>query len=310
MKESVSVITTVFNNASFVKSSVRSVLSQSLKDFEYIILDDGSTDESFSICQKLAIADRRIKLFRQPNGGFGGVPAFNTAFAKSGGQIIARCDADDIWMPSKLATQLDIMARKPEYIATFTQAKCIDEYNEPCDPPFPGCFDGQGEGEELAHRLIRGNFLCHSTAIFRRQALLQVGSYSSANFRSTDHDLWLRFASLGSMLLHPQILTLYRIHRSNVSFANASQCMADAYKVLQKNLPKINKRWPMPTNLFAESLRVIAMAAYQAGDFSVAQDQLSAIRHMRELTEPESHLLRASHLKLRSQTQESDNTQT
>ena len=287
MRATVSVVMTVFNNAPFLRQSVESVLSQTAENFEFILVDDGSTDGSTEICEELARADRRIRLLQKANTGSGGVPALNIGIEKARGELIARCDADDLWLPDKLRLHLAAMDDEPKGVATFTNARCIDETGAPCQAPFAGCFSGESRGEALAHRLMQGNILCHSTAIFHRQQVRDLGGFRSKHFRSTDHDMWLRLAAVGDLALFPEILTLYRIHRHNVSFREPKDSMADASRVLLENICQIQKRWPMPGPVLSASLRVMAFAAWHGEDWSLARRLFEAIGRLRPLDSEE-----------------------
>ena len=267
-----SVVMTVYNNAPFLAQAIAGALSQSMDDLEMVLVDDGSTDESLSICQTFARQDARVRLFAQANGGFGGVPACNRAVTEAKGEFISRCDADDIWLPHKLRDQLGFMSRNPRYLATFSHAACIDASGEACAPPFQGCFRGSGEGRDLAHRLLMGNFLCHSAAIYRRSAAQRVGLYSTRFFRSTDHDLWLRLASVGDLAVLNTVSTLYRIHTTNVSFLDHATAMNDSFQVIVRNIPRIHQRHPIPPDI---QYRVYLTAGWAASE---SQNWRAALR--------------------------------
>lgn len=119
----VSVIIPTYNRAAYLSDAIESVLCQTLKDFELIIVDDGSSDKTREIIN--AYSDQRIKYLYKENGG--AASAMNFGIAKSTGSYIARLDSDDIFLPEKLEIQVNLLNLNPEYGLVYTQAYNIDE---------------------------------------------------------------------------------------------------------------------------------------------------------------------------------------
>jgi teichuronic acid biosynthesis glycosyltransferase TuaG len=107
-KKSVSIITPFYNASEFIEATSKSVLGQTFTDFEWLIIDDCSTDGSEDILREIASSDSRVRVIRQPKNG-GPMVARNTGFEKAQGRYIALIDADDIWLPEKLETQLQAL---------------------------------------------------------------------------------------------------------------------------------------------------------------------------------------------------------
>src|SRR5215831_13390320 len=108
----VSILTPAYNSAAYVAETVESVLQQTCSDFELLIVDDGSTDDTLAVVRALAEADTRVKGFASPHGG----PAIarNVALQHARGQFLALLDSDDVWDPSFLSTQLSLLQKQPE----------------------------------------------------------------------------------------------------------------------------------------------------------------------------------------------------
>src|SRR5688572_23399136 len=108
----VSVITPAYNAEKFLAATIGSVLKQTERDFEMLVVDDGSTDDTATIAGWFAARDHRVRLIRQSNAG--SAEARNTAVAQAQGEFFALLDSDDLWMPGFLATHLAILEESPE----------------------------------------------------------------------------------------------------------------------------------------------------------------------------------------------------
>ena len=121
----ISVIMPVFNAARYLSKAVDSVLAQTLGDFEFIIIDDGSTDASETILRKYAEQDSRIRLTRRPNTGY--VVALNEGLAQACGEFIARMDADDVCLPKRFERQAQFLREHPDVVLVGGRVEIIDE---------------------------------------------------------------------------------------------------------------------------------------------------------------------------------------
>jgi glycosyltransferase involved in cell wall biosynthesis len=189
----VSIITPVYNVARFVAETIDSVLRQTCGDFELLIVDDGSTDDTVAVAGRYVARDPRIRLFRQANGGI--AAARNRALAHARGRYIALLDGDDVWFPTYLADQLALLERFPEIAILGANALnlggvCND------DPLLP-----LGHGEPIRHlgllALVRAEDSMSILAVLRREVGDRIGWFDPALRRSEDYDLWLRAAAAG-----------------------------------------------------------------------------------------------------------------
>lgn len=213
----VSVVMPVYNEERFLREAVDSILSQTFTDFEFIIIDDGSTDGTPDILAQYAQRDSRVRVFRQENSGL--VRSLNRAVALSRGEYVARMDADDISLPKRLATQVRWLDSNPEIASLATRTDEIDEN---------GRVVKRGDryvGSAFIRRtLLRGySILYHGSVMFRRVCFDRVGGYREEFKRAEDYDLWLRMTDHYSLDNVPEILYQHRLRLGSVSFKHYFQ---------------------------------------------------------------------------------------
>ena len=207
----VSVVMSCFNSASWLSQSIESVLSQSMDDFEFIIVDDGSTDDSFSIIKRYSESDKRIKVIAKKNTGL--ADSLNVGVSKSIGLWVARIDSDDIWNTDRLSRQVKALAEIDDCVY---MGSWYNEFN-----------DENGYGKLVAppcdHRGLISNMLtgrripAHSTALIRRDAFIRLNGYRPLFSRSQDLDLWLRLAEIGRLSCLAEPLVRVRLHQGQIS---------------------------------------------------------------------------------------------
>ncbi|NJL21211.1 MAG: glycosyltransferase family 2 protein [Leptolyngbyaceae cyanobacterium SM1_3_5] len=206
----VSVIIPAYNAAAFIDRTLRSVLAQTYRNLEVLVVDDGSTDRTSEIVTAFARQDDRVRLLRQTNAGV--AAARNLAIAHAKGEFIAPIDADDIWYPHNLEKQVECMVRGGSWVGlVYSWSVDIDEF----DVPLGGFRAAKIEGNVYA-TLICHNFLGNASAtMMRRSCLEQVGGYDAA-LRSQnaqgceDWDLYLRIAEKHEFRVVPAFLIGYR----------------------------------------------------------------------------------------------------
>jgi hypothetical protein len=208
----VSVFMSVFNDGPYLASAIESILSQTFGDFEFLIMDDGSTDDSRQIIERFAGGDSRIRAFHQSNRGL--ISSLNTLVGEARAPIMARMDGDDISLPSRLEQQLAYLDAHPEIGVLGTGAITINERGEPGRER----FDNVTTPEAAVADLKNGPPLCHPSVMMRRSALESVGCYHPAFLHCEDYDLWLRISAITGMTSLPERLILYRQSASQVSF--------------------------------------------------------------------------------------------
>jgi glycosyltransferase involved in cell wall biosynthesis len=214
----ISVILAVHNTERYVAAAVNSILAQTLRDFELILIDDGSTDRSSQICKQLADGDSRIRLISQSNRGL--TKSLNEGIASATSPLIARMDADDLSLPERFEKQVAYMNAHPECICLGSRVTLIDEYDSPIRES-----DHKLTHEEIDAELLKGIgwAIVHPAAMMRADALRAIGGYDEQYRTAQDLDLFLRLAEHGKLANLPEPLVQYRQHLESVNFAKAQQ---------------------------------------------------------------------------------------
>ena len=205
-----SVIMPVRNGAPWITAACRSILEQSVRDLELIIVDDGSSDETPALIEGLARSDNRVRPVRLPATGL--VGALNRGIDTARAPLLARLDADDIALPERLARQLDHLGRHPKLVLLGSWAQEVDADGRPI-----GLLKPEPDPARLASLLARRNPFIHSTVMMRTDLVRRVGGYRDACRHAEDYDLWLRLAEVGDVAILPEALVQYRIHAQSVS---------------------------------------------------------------------------------------------
>ena len=228
----VSVILPAYNAARYVGTAVGSILAQSFDDFELIVLDDGSSDETLHMVQDLAIRDARIRVVSRANLGL--VATLNELVGLARGKFIARMDADDISHPDRLRLQIEYLQSHPECVALGTRALYIDPDGLPIHE-LVDCFSH----EQIEQVLLRPEIgVLHPTVMMRRAEVVRIGGYRSEYRHAEDLDLFLRLGEAGKLANLPQVLLWYRVHLSSVSHANTVEQKQSARRAVRDALDR------------------------------------------------------------------------
>ena len=212
-----SVVMPMYNAARFVEAAIDSILAQTMGDFIFYIVDDGSTDLSGDIAARKAATDRRIRLIRQSNEGI--VASMNRMLGLVETPFVARMDADDISLPDRFALQLAHFDRTPTLGALGGQYVEIDNGGRRRSGHFRqpvGCDDVRAELE------LRPA-VANPTVMFRTDALRKAGLYRPAFGYCEDYDLFLRLSEIADIDNLPDTLLLYRRSPEQMSVANNAQ---------------------------------------------------------------------------------------
>jgi len=207
----ISVIMSVHNSAAYLDAAVRSILAQTFADFEFIIVDDGSTDDSAKILAEFAERDPRIRVETRANKGL--TKSLNEAIALSTGEFIARMDADDIATPRRFQIQVDFLRAHPEVVLLGGGYELIDGAGRLLTKIVPPSDDATLQEHALSGRTP----ICHPLAMMRREAVVKVGGYDESMLVAQDLDLWLKLGEVGKLACVPDILLQYRQHPKSVS---------------------------------------------------------------------------------------------
>jgi glycosyltransferase involved in cell wall biosynthesis len=208
----------VYNGDRYLREAVNSILSQTFKDFEFIIIDDGSTDRSPELLASYARADKRVKLISRPNTGL--TKSLNEGLHLARGEFVARMDGDDVSLPERFERQVDYLREHPEVDLVGSRVEFIDPDGNPINLK-PGLMMTH---EEIDTALLRKGWpVVHPAVMMRRQAVLAIGGYSEAYPTNQDHDLFLRLAEHGKLANLPDVLLQYRQHFQSITLAKSKQ---------------------------------------------------------------------------------------
>lgn len=204
-----SILMSVYNGERFLRETLDSALQQTFRDFELLVIDDGSTDSTPEILS--SCRDPRVKFFACPHRGV--APALNRGLELASGEFVAFLDADDLWAPEKLEAQLEALQKHPRAGAAYSWFDLLDENGNrsasKLRPPHSG---------NVFPELILRNFVgCGSNLLARRPALEVAGRFDESLTHSMDWDLALRLAERFELALVPTAHVLYRRHLQSFS---------------------------------------------------------------------------------------------
>jgi len=201
----------VYNNAPFLAEAIESILSQDMDDFEFLIVDDGSTDGSGALIDDYAARDPRISVVHQENRGL--VASLNRMFAEARAPWVARMDGDDISLRGRLAAQWAAVCANPEAGLIGCQSTAIDEAGRPLGESYP-----KPQTHEACLAALEDQPLVnHNAVLLRRDAVLAVGGYRPAFAHAEDYDLWTRLIDRVRFINLPDPLVAYRVYPGQVS---------------------------------------------------------------------------------------------
>lgn len=217
MQTKLSVVMPVYNGEKYLREAVESVLNQSFSDFEFIIINDGSTDDSSRILHEYQRADQRIRLIERENKGL--IYSLNEGIRESSSELIARMDADDICYPDRFKLQIDFMTQAPETVVLGTLVELIDT-----DGYLICEFTKKTEHEEIDQQHMHGvgGAIIHPSVMMRKKALEKVGVYDESCPNAEDIDLWLKLAEVGDISNLNEVLLLYRQHAESIGYTQRS----------------------------------------------------------------------------------------
>ena len=263
----VSVVMSVYNGERFLREAVESILDQSFREFEFIIIDDGSDDRSASILDSYQKNDPRVRVFHQENRGL--VESLNLGCRLARGTYIARMDADDISFRNRLMCQVDFMEKHPEVGVVGGAIEIINATGNSLIThryPIKHC--------EINEALLRGDCsLVHPAVLMRKEVFVSVGGYRKIVVDAEDYDLWLRIAE-NSQLANLEVVVLkYRRHVNQLS---VHKCKQQALSNLAASVSAASRRNGNPDPL--DSVGEITPAVLAELGVSEASQQAAVTR--------------------------------
>lgn len=263
---SITVLMAVHNGAEFLTQSVASILNQTLSDFEFIIINDGSTDGSADVVG--AFHDSRIILLTNSQR-IGLTASLNRGLSRAKGVYIARMDADDVSLPRRLELQAAYLDAHPEVGVLGSAIRGLDANNSVGSIERPVA---------QSHAVIRW-FQCysspftHSAVMMRRDALLRVGGYNPEFQTAQDRDLWQRLDAVTRLANLPDVLLYLRRHEASISAVHRVEQKRNAAKVGQR----------MMSTILGEEVPYEICLSIELGSFPTAREALQASQIVKQL---------------------------
>jgi glycosyltransferase involved in cell wall biosynthesis len=206
-----------FNSSRWLNDAIFSVTEQTFRDFEFIIVNDGSTDDSLEIINQFACHDTRIVVISKQNSGL--ADSLNVGIQYARGEWIARLDSDDICEPTRLEKQLNRAKENLSLVFIGSGLTIIDEFGIPAET-----YLYPERHASLLKNLYSGQmFPPHSSAFFRAKNVRDVGGYRTRIKRAEDCDLWLRLAEVGELGCIKEPLVRVRKHADQISHDNSGK---------------------------------------------------------------------------------------
>ncbi len=264
----VSVIVPAYNVSKYLKETLISLEQQTFTDFEALIVDDGSTDDTADVVRKFCQRDSRFRLLQKANGGLSS--ARNYGIRQARGEYLALLDGDDIYHKDKLATHVARLYREPDIGVVYSASRTIRDDGKPMFIS----LSGKPVHSNLEVALLCKNFVGHgSNAVFRRCLIDEVGEFDESLRSWEDVDLWLRIAATQKWRFYREkrILTYYRVRPSGLSF-NIVQMRNSGELVIEGVCGRSPLIKPMLPTVYAYMYRYLSRLCLQAGDMQTARD--------------------------------------
>lgn len=223
----VSVVIPAYNAAWCIRRAIDSVLAQTFRDFEVLVVDDGSTDDTAQVLRSYSPA---VMVVRKVNGGLSS--ARNAGIINARGELVAFLDADDCWLPTKLERQVELMRSRPELGFCSTAARVVGP-----DGTLLNIWTGaQWQGSFLVHLFgTHGNVAGSGSAVVARRALFdQAGGFDESLRSLEDIDMWMRLAAVSEYSCLHESLTVI-LKRPDSMSQNLRVMRASAIRVMRKN---------------------------------------------------------------------------
>ena len=216
-----SVILPTYNGGRFISRAIKSVLAQEYSDFELLIIDDGSTDNTSAVVSPFLAQDSRIHYIRNERN-LGLQKTLNVGLKMAQGEYVARIDDDDEWVaPDKLSRQVRFLDEHSDYVLVGTGVVVVDEQEQELFR-----FMNPETDRQIRRKMLYRNCFSHSSVVFRRTSVMALGGYGEGEsaLHVEDYDLWLRLGMVGSL----ENLPIY-----GVSFTSRQQAISASNRAMQ-----------------------------------------------------------------------------
>ena len=245
----ISIVMPVYNaNPDYLRESIESIINQTFRDFELLIIDDGSTETQGIDCIQ-ACRDSRIRLIHNPHDF---VDSLNKGIAESKGKYIARMDADDIMLPHRLQTQYEFMETHPEIDVCGSWMETVGLHNE--------IVKLQGAHDDIAKSLLLGNSMAHPTVLLRKSSVCRDGTnlYPKGYDCAEDYKLWTDLAVKGLRFANIQeVLLKYRISDQQVTKIRQKEMQQSAYRIQMEYAEQLMQKMTNEEERFFELFELL-----------------------------------------------------
>lgn len=281
----VSVVMSVYNGANFLARTLQSILGPDNCDLEFIVVNDGSTDESGPILEDFAATDKRLRVIHQPNTGM--TRALVRGCAEAKGEFIARLDAGDTSLPGRFQRQVNLLISNPEAV----MCSSFVEFRGPRDEYlYTAAVDEAGLETARATGILRGPSH-HGSVMMRRDAYEAAGGYRREFYFAQDLDLWSRLADQGRHVVVPEVLYRARLEPASLSgrYADEQRRLAElirrateARRAGEDEGPILQTAAGIRARRWGAGRRGVAAGAYFIGSCLQARDRRAARRYFLE----------------------------
>lgn len=237
-----SVILCVYNGRKYIDLAIESILAQTFTDFELILIDDGSADNSLERLRYYESIDKRCRVYTGPNKGM--VASLNQGIDLARANIIFRMDNDDVSRPDRFEKQLNYLDQHPECVVLGTKVLLIDDEGLPIAETWD---ETDHDKIDSVHMSGAGTCMCHPSLVYRKSDILKIGGYRDECHYAEDLDLLLRFAEIGKLANLPEVLLEYRQHVDSVGYSKREKQVKATIRAV--NDAKIRRGLPLSTDL-------------------------------------------------------------
>lgn len=272
----VSIILPCFNGSRWLSEAIDSILCQEFRDFELLIINDGSTDNSETIISSY-LKDKRIRYFYQKNRGFSA--ALNKGIEESKGEFIGFIGQDDLWLPHKLEHQVSFFRNQNQEISlVHSSFYCINSVGQIESTANTMDLASRLSKEGIIKNLFLNNFIGFETVLVDKRCFTEVGLFDEQMVAFSDHDMWLRMAGKFRFAYANLPLVKKRVHDHQLS-KNSIQASMDEFLIVKKAVDL----YPFLNGSLSKKLASLyynsGIALLQQGNYGVAKkDLLNAIK--------------------------------
>jgi len=225
-----------FNHGPYVGESIEAVLAQTASDLELIVVDDCSRDHSRTVIARYVGSDPRVQVIRHRSN-LGASRSRNDGMKLARGEFVAFCDADDVWLPTKLERQIEALRNHPECDVAYCDAKIIDETGIETGELFSNRFPVPGNGSgKLFTELCTRNFINMQTAILRRDCISETGCFDENIQFVEDWCFWLDVSRGRVFHYSNEVLASYREHRKSTALVQRRGYKRNRLKAFHRTL--------------------------------------------------------------------------